>query len=617
MSMDFFFTPVDQKKELDRLRSLPHAGKTFGLALTSNPTAIEKEQPKTIGMIPPGECFRNTITGELSVVSHNVLAPSYHCLGYGDDMDAKIETDRQTRFPMSMELAKGANADILCLQEIEGGSQETALKKYLEKACGRIPGYDSYLLTPLNPNRKGDTVGLCVAWRSSRHNMISADCFRRGMVLQFEEIESGATFCIGNVHLPARPSAIEGRLKTLSTAIKKTESCEPIRKVSPLDGLVLITGDFNCDHNSVSAELLKTGSTRHGTIRDRNYKAKISKNTAFRMRHKYIFKDIYDETIREAAAPITVSLTGRGPGCMDHMFFALHDQYQTNINPTTSTDLRMGRRKARRLKASQRMAAANQEQILPIVVDSVLATVQPDQKDRLQTIIDGLPNVQEGFPSDHIPIGALFVPDDTFKAGNHSCFDGISDKDKHHNKNGVSANARKRRQSYTKSLVIRRRHDAILHAVAGWLTTRGAKEIIRDQPLYKWKWMEGVQRLKGKQRAPDLCCVIGVSLIIIEITVGGKPEVMRREKIKKYKDLRKVLADAPMIKEANLSVLETFAIVIDGEGNFPDATFQDLNRLAKLSSTDLNKSSEIDAKLFRNRLHKLLIEANGSGDLQS
>ena len=71
---------------------------------------------------------------------------------------------------------------------------------------------------------------------------MSADCFRRGMVLQFEEIESGATFCIGNVHLPARPSAIEGRLKTLSTAIKKTESCEPIKKVSALDGLVLIAG---------------------------------------------------------------------------------------------------------------------------------------------------------------------------------------------------------------------------------------------------------------------------------------------------------------------------------------------------------------------------------------
>lgn len=79
---------------------------------------------------------------------------------------------------------------------------------------------------------------------------MSADCFRRGMVLQFEEIESGATFCIGNVHLPAKPSAIEGRLKTLSTAIKKTESCEPIRKVSPLDGLVLITGGTFVDcHN--------------------------------------------------------------------------------------------------------------------------------------------------------------------------------------------------------------------------------------------------------------------------------------------------------------------------------------------------------------------------------
>mmetsp|Transcript_26376 Transcript_26376/g.38970 ORF Transcript_26376/g.38970 Transcript_26376/m.38970 type:complete len:633 (-) Transcript_26376:57-1955(-) len=595
---------------LNGRRIPPKARATFGLAVTSNATSLETPQTEAVGIIPNGESFRDTVTGELSVVSYNVLAPSYNCLGYGDEMDAKVEIDRQTRLPMSIELGKSANADILCLQEVEGGSQELGLKNSLEEASGRIPGYDSYLWTSLNPNRKGDIVGLCIAWRSCKHNMMSAECFRRGMVIQFEEIESGATFCIGNVHLPAKASAIEGRLKALSTAIKKTESCEPIKKVSPLDGFVLIAGDFNCDQNSVSAELLKTGSTPYGTIRDRNYKAKISKNTAFRMRHKYIFTDIYDENIRELAAPITVSLTGRGPGCMDQMFFALHDRYQTNSKSMTSTDIKMGKRKSRRIKAKLRIEAANQEHVLPIVVDSVLATVQPDQKDRLETIIGGLPNIEKGFPSDHIPIGALFAPDETFQIANYSTINEVSDKDNYYWNNGVSASTRKRRESYMKSLLIRRRHNAILQAVAEWLIARGAKDIIRDQPLYRWKWLEDVKKVKGKLRAPDLCCVIEDSLIIVEITVGGKPEQMRREKIKKYKDLQGILSNVSIVKETNLSVLETFVILIDGNGELPDATFGDLNKLAKLSSSSVKGSPEIDAKLFRNRLKHVFTEAN-------
>lgn len=66
------------------------------------------------------------------------------------------------------------------------------------------------------------------------------------------------------------------------------------------------------------------------------------------------------------------------------------------------------------------------------------------------------------------------------------------------------------------------------------------------------------------------------------------------------------------MKEANLSVLETFVILIDGEGEIPDATFGDLNKLAKLSSSSLDGTPEIDAKLFRNRLKQVFAETNGN-----
>ena len=255
-----------------------------------------------VEIIRPGEAFRETKSGELSVVSFNILAPTYHWLGMeADDKNSQVESDRSSRVPMAIRMAKQVNADILCLQEVEGGSSEKLLKELLEEPQQGRLGYDSYLWSPLHPNRKGDVVGLCVAWRSIKHNLISPDCFRRGMVVQLEEIETGATFCIGNVHLPAKPAAIEGRLKAISTTIKSMASCESPRRVSALDGTAIIAGDFNCDQNSVAAKLLETGTAPYGTLTERNYKAKVTKEAAFGMKHSFRFKDAYANDLRQLA----------------------------------------------------------------------------------------------------------------------------------------------------------------------------------------------------------------------------------------------------------------------------------------------------------------------------
>jgi hypothetical protein len=68
----------------------------------------------------------------------------------------------------------------------------------------------------------------------------------------------------------------------------------PDRRQSPLDGLMMVVGDFNCDSNSVTARLLTTGKSPYGNLKDRNYKANVSKASASQMRYGYRFQNVYD-----------------------------------------------------------------------------------------------------------------------------------------------------------------------------------------------------------------------------------------------------------------------------------------------------------------------------------
>ena len=232
------------------------------------------------------------------------------------------------------------------------------------------------------------------------------------------------------------------------------------------------------------------------------------------------------------------------------------------------------------------MADANVDQPSPLRIDTVLATVDPDDPTRAQTIANGLPNVSAGFPSDHIPIGVLFSPQPSYTRDdieNDNSIDECNDLRQDLTAGGaISANAKRRREAYSRSLVVRRRHNAILRAVTEWLVERGAREVIRDQPLFKWKWLEGVTKIRGKLRAPDLFCILNDNIVVIEVTVSNKPDQMRRTKLTKYEDLGELLLSAPAT--VGLKVVDTFVILIDDDGQIPDATRQDVVRLAELST---------------------------------
>lgn len=152
----------------------------------------ESTDEKVATIVPPSGSFRDTLAGELSVTSLNILAPSYHWLGLDENEKAtRIEEDRQDRVPLAIDLAKRTNADILCLQEVEGEGSETYLKELLAKPLENFAGYDSYLWSALHPSRKGDVVGLCVAWRSQKHNVSHDDPWHTPRSMSFRLISSG------------------------------------------------------------------------------------------------------------------------------------------------------------------------------------------------------------------------------------------------------------------------------------------------------------------------------------------------------------------------------------------------------------------------------------------
>jgi hypothetical protein len=455
------------------------------------------------------------------------------------------------------------------------------------------------------------------------------------MICQLAEATSvdtiGATFAIANVHLPARPSNILGRLHTMSNTIAKIAGYDAPRRSSPLDGLLMVCGDFNCDETSVTARLLRTGHSPYGNVKDRNYKANVSKAAASQMRHGYRFQNIYTPEVRTNYAPVTVSLTGRGPGCMDQLFYAQLDKapkiQRNNITPPPKSESKIrqvsGKRKSRRDKAvrlRRRESSWTKNSNLPATrmqVGAVLATIHgPDDTERLEIIHNGLPNVEEGFPSDHIPIGALFVANPDYdKEEDDEDDDEVElsattlDADERPPNNGVSS----QRRQFSSAVSVRRRHNAVLRCVADWLVQRGATDVLRDQPLYKNKFAQGVAQLTKKSRAPDLICVLGNNnLVIVEVTVSANPDAVRQQKLEKYSDLAELLSESPAVQEAGLLVRGPFVILLNDMGRIPEETKNDLVALAMLSGSTNSITEEegrADAQRFCNRLQAMLTDA--------
>ena len=623
-----------------------------------------------VNVVLPGDAFRGTNFGELSVASCNLLAPLYHSLALqnASARDEFAQQDRSLRFPLALNMAKETNADILLLQEIEGGplfepTLEHLLKEPLSDA---IAGYDSYVWMPLLPNKPDHPVGLCVAWRSQKHELMAHEGYKRGMVCQFREkpcddgsekgSQSGGTFALANVHLPARPNQILGRLVYMSRTVQTLASMDVPTRESPLDGLLLVGGDWNCDPSSVTARLLTHGWISPGNVRDRNYKANVSKVMAARMGHGYRFHDVYgsgrtaQQQLRQQYAPVTVSLHGRGPGCMDHLFYTqapppppsttsrqqrseAHSSASSggpatvmkslvtavgsdNGNGNSNTrKLVMSKRKGRRDKATRlrrvsrgsTLGKSGSGSFRPHVqVESVLATIGGlDDVERLTLINQGLPNVERGYPSDHIPIGALFVPKPAFGETDESSSGTetmpnlsedssttIESPSPFTNPGGTSSSVQRRREAGRESMSIRRRHNLVLRTVAEWLESSrkspAAQEVttIRDQPLYKNPWTKDLVGLTKKSRAPDLVCIIGNVLVIVEISVvtAAKIEAVVQQKYEKYKDLPILLqASSKLQQDGFVMAQDPLVIVMDEEGMLiPNSTRQSVETLACL-----------------------------------
>ncbi len=622
----------------------------------SNHPIVELGQPSYASITPtnksqtiilPGTSFRDTQPGELSVASCNLLAPFYHSLAL-DDVEQRLafaEKDRAERFPLALDMARRTNADILLLQEVEGGPlYEPQLQQLLRRPISTdsqetLQGYDSYLWAPLLPNRPEHIVGVCIAWRSSKHRLVTSNCYKRGMICQFSEEDASSssigTFAIANVHLPARPSQVLGRLVTMSKTIQTLAAYDVPERTSPLDGLLMVGGDWNCDETSITARLLTDGKVSYGNVRDRNYKANVSKAVASRMKHGYRFQDIYnDDALRKEYAPVTVSLRGRGPGCMDHLFYTQQSQgpkHRSSALDVTKEALPVikratSKRKSRREKAFRMKRTTRGQSIVGtsghLRVESVLATVAGSQDlERLAIINQGLPNIQAGFPSDHIPVGALFVPM-SLSADNDLS---LEDQDDDHNDElsligtnddintdsyitgGISQSVRRRREAGLQSLSIRRRHNLVLRCIAEWLEQGGATEIFRDLPLYKNPWTYSATGLTKKSRAPDIVCRIDKSLLVVEVTVVARTKVesVAQQKQDKYSDLPRVLPSCHVIQEAGLTVEPPVILVLDESGGIPEPTKQTIVTLAEMLTPNDPEAAKREAQKCLNRLQAL------------
>ena len=239
-----------------------------------------------------------------------------------------------------------------------------------------------------------------------------------------------------------------------------------------------------------------------------------------------------------------------------------------------------------------------------VQLESVLATISGlEDVERLTLINQGLPNVERGYPSDHIPIGALFVPmPELGETGESSSITAkalpISEDSTAESSSpfatpgGISSSVQRRREAGRQSMSVRRRHNLVLRTVAEWLEAAACKSpavqgmTIRDQPLYKNPWTKDLVGLTKKSRAPDLVCIIGSVLVIVEISVvnAAKIEAVVQQKYDKYKDLPKLLqSSSELQQEGVVMAQDPLVIVMDEEGeHIPSSTMQAVETLACL-----------------------------------
>ena len=630
--------------------------------LSTTATTINKKQNTLIDtstpqIIPPNGRFPSTtgMNGAFSIVSYNALAPSYHALRLRhatvEERTLAIQEDRMARVRTGLERVKAIQADILCLQEVEGGAeclpvlrdilaapvQEVVVDDQDGSTTITLPGYDQLLWTPMHPKRLDqDVVGLAIAWRSDKFTLVAEDYFRRGMVVTLKHQMSVAsdkdstetsnhcstptTVSIGNVHLPAKPSALEGRLRFTLSTVRRLLAQSPT-------GPLIFCGDLNCDQRAPHLRYyLERGYMPGGTVlKDRNYRLRLSKKSAGAMKHKARFVHAYhrneDDLDRNKDDPslianVTVSLHGRGPGCMDHIYYTpdLRHHVRTgigawNIRPKPGKrSSRRGRGATARVRPTQFTASSSSSSSSSpkYRVAALLATMDQNYT-RTQLIHDGLPNESEGFYSDHLPVGALFAPavaraDRPRIQSTERIHNQVS---RHGSPSGLSTVAQQRRATYQTSAVRRHRHNAVLRTVLASMETACVGAVLRDVPLYKWPWaLPGVRQ---KTRAPDVCAVVlgptnddavVVVVVVLEVTVVQQDAAAAyAEKVEKYRDVTSALQTS-VPQQSNYTTLDhTLVVALDAVGNLAPQSREDLQTLWALCGREAHVLEDLVQEL--------------------
>lgn len=554
---------------------------------------ICRQATENVGIVGADGQFSRDDDSLVSVVSMNILAPFYQHLGLvrrnqTELAQEMIRNDRLLRVPCALKQATNSRPDIILLQEVEGGNQPDLLAEATLKELG----YNGYVWSSLYPDKaveRNDCVGLAVAFDSNRFAYVRHETFRRGQVVQLIDQRSNRDIVLANLHLNAKPSAIEARLHAVSSCIRRIEAVLT-RSESSSATLVVLGGDLNCEHPSVTTRLITAGSVPYGTLRDRNYKAKLTKATAKNLRHSLRFDHVYNGFID--ATPVTVSLTGRGPGVMDHLFVCT----STLSGRTSSSRKKIvasgSKRRARRQRALYSASIDVDDREIcddrPMSIKAVLATVGSSEK--YEAILKGLPNMAAGFPSDHLPIGVAFSQTPAIPEANKveilkEPTSNIVRSQKGHS--NLSHAATRRRDSFRSSSLVRRRHNLVLHSIAEWLPP-GA---VRDSSLGHFK----VPELKRKTRAPDICCVIGNTLFVMEVTVVEAKNLERavRTKERKYSDLPIALRTSPTVVDRGLAVSDPLVLAFDAEGKASPTTVTALGLLEHAMQRDAAPSNKL------------------------
>jgi len=302
-------------------------------------------------------------------------------------------------------------------------------------------------------------------------------------------------------------------------------------------------------------------------------------------------------------------------------------------------NLSSGKRRKRRDKAKYRgggtaITARFSNSDPKIYIDSILATIGCDGNDvddkdnkvdkQLRIIYEGLPNLKKGFPSDHLPVGALLSTGSATRYDSEETMDDIAPASSLNNENinathtqgrgerarGITSTVERRRRNSRASYGLRRRHNLVLNAITEWLVGLGASSVVLDKPLYKNKLLSRTmggtktlqQHIKRKSRAPDLMCILvddndnndrdsdgdgdgdgdtisGGVLVVVEVAVAADPEKVREQKLSKYQDLVTAVTDhGQTFNRCHLSI-----IIVQDDGVIPEKTHADIESLAKLS----------------------------------